>query len=378
LPVVNSFLRPRKILSQFAEVRLPLIGEENRSPGVESLTISLAGRFERFDDIGNTLVARHGLAWKPAKGLSIRGSYSESFRPPGLVDRDESSNAEGIFSFREPQNGSVSQVLVWAGHNRDLREESAKTWTLGLELTDPDATGAAVSMTYFSTRFFDRLSQPQLSSDLLTNPAWNHLILRSWTPEYRADVCQRSPQSASAGDCLTTPVAAIADIRTRNDAIVVTRGVDLMGRRDWHTSRGAVSFVLNASYIFEFSEAETAGASLENRVSTPHYPIDLRGRGSIEWERGEFQGSADLNFQNGYRDTLSLPQRTVSPWKTLDLNFSYRAASGSLQGSTLSLHVQNAFNKMAPFVNNPVGIGYDQENGDLTGRTVSISVQKNW
>jgi iron complex outermembrane receptor protein len=71
----------------------------------------------------------------------------------------------------------------------------------------------------------------------------------------------------------------------------------------------------------------------------------------------------------------------VSSWTTLDLNFSYaiaRHSGGPLSGTTFSLSAENVFDRKPPFLNNSVGVGYDQENGELTGRFLSLSVRKTW
>ncbi len=76
-----------------------------------------------------------------------------------------------------------------------------------------------------------------------------------------------------------------------------------------------------------------------------------------------------------------MPARNVSSWTTFDLNLAYTfgATPGSEAGkTTLTLGADNLFNRDPPFLNNPVGVGYDQENGDLTGRVVSLTIQRKW
>jgi hypothetical protein len=42
----------------------------------------------------------------------------------------------------------------------------------------------------------------------------------------------------------------------------------------------------------------------------------------------------------------------------------------------VALDLLKAFNQLPPFLNNSVGVGYDQENGDLTGRMARLTVHK--
>ncbi len=183
-------------------------------------------------------------------------------------------------------------------------------------------------------------------------------------------------------DCLDTPIAAIADVRQRNDAIVRTNGIDMLARYETASSLGKLTFSLNGTYILRFAEAAAANLPLVEHVSTQRYPINLKVRGSARWRRGAFDVSAYVNFLNSYEDVVSTPHRTVSSWTTFDLHASYTIGSrgnGLLGDTTFAFGADNLFDRDPPFLDNSAaGLGYDQENGDLTGRIVSLTVRKKW
>jgi iron complex outermembrane recepter protein len=139
---------------------------------------------------------------------------------------------------------------------------------------------------------------------------------------------------------------------------------------------------LNTTYLIRYAQSNTPTSPLDNIVSTQNNPVNLRARASAAWERRGLGVAGFVNFENSYRDTLSVPSRGVSPWTTIDLQLSYRAspdALGWLGNTQVALNVQNLFNVDPPFLNNAaVGIGYDQENADLYGRLVSLEVRKRW
>ena len=139
---------------------------------------------------------------------------------------------------------------------------------------------------------------------------------------------------------------------------------------------------MNGTYLFAYSQANTPSSPLTNIVSTQNNPINIRARGSASWTRRGFGVSTFVNFQNRYRDTLSVPNRGVSPWTTVDLQLTYETAGdtpGWLGHTQFVLNTQNLFDVNPPFLNNnAVGLGYDQENGDLYGRMVSFEVRKRW
>ena len=365
--------------SASAELAVPLFDEPNARPGLQSLRLSFAMRYERYFDIGADSAPRLGVEWTPVRDLMLRGTYAESFRPPGVMDLDESQNVYAFYPMYDPQKGAASNVLIWAGKSRDLQQQLARSWTAGFQITPARLEGAAFALTYFDTSFTNRLTQPALSADLLSNPNLAALITRDPTPELRADVCSRAPLAGSALPCLGVPVNAIADVRLRNDATTLTRGIDLLVSSAFDTAFGKFRLRLNGTYVLEFSEAQASYLPMQNLVNTPHYPVNLRLRGSAAWQSGSMEVSASTNFTNSYRDTISLPNRNVGSWTTVDLHASYRFASGDgglLDGTSIGVSIDNLFDRDPPFLNNSVGVGYDQENGDLLGRMVGISLRK--
>jgi iron complex outermembrane receptor protein len=118
---------------------------------------------------------------------------------------------------------------------------------------------------------------------------------------------------------------------------------------------------------------------LIEHVSTQNYPVNFKMRSSARWQRGSVDVSTTVNFANGYRDTFS--RRHVDSWTTIDLHAAYtfnRAKPDWAGDTTLSVGIDNLLDKNPPFLNNSVGIGYDQENGDLIGRMLSLTVRKTW
>jgi iron complex outermembrane receptor protein len=178
------------------------------------------------------------------------------------------------------------------------------------------------------------------------------------------------------------PVSAIIDLRLRNDAIVNTQGVDVLARYDLPTSVGRFNFSLNGTYLTNFEEAKTAHQPLVDTVGTQNHPLKLRMRGAVRWRFGAFDLSGYLNYYNDYVDTTVTPARNVSSWRTVDLHAAYTLKphdAGWLGDTTFALGADNIFDRDPPFLNNAAAaIGYDQENGDLTGRMVSFTVRKQW
>ncbi len=83
--VVNSSPTPdnkgaRRVDSLFSEFAVPI---------ASNIEMQAALRYERFSDVGDTVVAKLAAGWQISEPLSIRASWSESFRVPNLVTVNE-------------------------------------------------------------------------------------------------------------------------------------------------------------------------------------------------------------------------------------------------------------------------------------------------
>jgi len=378
----------RRVSAAFAEVVAPIVSGDNRLRGVESLQLSLAGRYDDYSDFGSTLNPRLGLEWSPVKGISVHGTWGKSFRAPNLSDVDERNNATSLISLLpDPQSPSgTSPVLFWLGGNSDLTAETADTWSLGVRWDAPSSLGPTVDLSYFDLRFKDRVRAIPGTDAFLYDPVrFAGLVTRSPTSDQRAEVCRRGNFlgnfSSAAGDCLTAPVVAIVDQRFNNTSISTTRGLDLRGSLDIDSDWGLFEAVASISYVLDFSEAQsptTASVSYLDRVGNQ---LRFRMRDGISWSKEGFGATASVNYAGGYTDTISAPHRDVGSWTTIDLQLRYEVvpmSSSWLAGCSIFLSAQNLFDTAPPFVNYNAGLGYDIENADLLNRLVSIRVKKIW
>jgi outer membrane receptor protein involved in Fe transport len=78
----------------------------------------------------------------------------------------------------------------------------------------------------------------------------------------------------------------------------------------------------------------------------------------------------------------STPQRNVDSWTTVDASLGYEMRNPhwlGLKSMDFELSALNVFNHNPPFLDNWYEkIGYDEENGDLVGRNVSVTVRARW
>ena len=372
----------RHIASGFGDLRIPLLGTDNAVPLVQHLDLSLGARYEHYSDVGGATSPRFGLSWSPSAHFNLRGTLTRSFRPPNLPDLVPQNSFSTLVALPDPASpAGVTTVLARFGTNPDLRPERARTWTAGADYQPPEVPWLTLSLTYFDIRYEGRIEEARLTPDVLFNPLYSWLVNRNATAAQIEAVCAQSVYLGPPGTCDRSGAGVILDNRLLNIALLQSHGLDLIGKYSLGGPVGRWELGIDGTYLFEYSQASLPGAPLVELVSTQNNPIDLRVRGTAAWTHRGLGVAAIVNFANHYRDTLSVPERRVDSWTTLDLQFSYETGAqarewlGHLQ---FTLSAQNLFDTEPPFLNNPVGVGYDQENADLYGRIVSLDIRKRW
>src|SRR5262249_51232468 len=145
----------------------------NGRRGLRRLALSLGSRYESYSDFGSEITPRYGLEWSPAHGVTVRGSWARAFRPPTLMDKNESNNAAAFTFLPDPAAPrGVVPVLLRGGNNADLKPETARSWTAGLDLKPVWAPRTSFAVTYFDIHFNDRINFPTFSANLLANPLY--------------------------------------------------------------------------------------------------------------------------------------------------------------------------------------------------------------
>ena len=151
----------RNVSAAFAELAFPLLAPHASGPDVPKLELSVAGRYDDYDDVGSTFNPRVGLSWLPFTALRVRGTWGTSFRAPPfyLSDEDIRLPAVSTTTLADPASPTGrTQALLTRGVSPDLTEETAEVWTAGLEITP--INDLSVSLTYFDISYEDRIQTP--------------------------------------------------------------------------------------------------------------------------------------------------------------------------------------------------------------------------
>ena len=136
---------------------IPVFGRANRRPLFEVFEISVAGRYEKFSDFGDTVKPKYGAAWRPHRNLLFRGSYTESFRAPNLVQTNTSPLQRSVSGVSDPYRSEVTRLItdgstsrtVFRQGNASLEPEETKVSSIGIVLEVPKLKGLTITVDWW-------------------------------------------------------------------------------------------------------------------------------------------------------------------------------------------------------------------------------------
>ena len=351
----------------------------------EHIELSVAGRYEHYSDFGSTTNPKIGIRWTPWKGVKLRASWGTSFRAPDLPDLNTSQNSAGLIELPDPKSRTgQSLVLYEEGNSPNLHQEKASTWTAGLDLAPPGIPGLQTSLTYYSIDYRDQIAQPAVSNpdDILEEESlWGEVIQRNPSPATVMAICNGPRFFGTSSACQNTPPAAIVDIRLRNLSRTIAKGIDLNLNQEFADRLGVFRWSAQGAYILTFDQAVSDNAPATSVANTVNYPLKLEARATLSWRERRLylpglSCTLAANFTGAYLDNLSVPDRRVASYSTVDAQLGYSTGAGHrwFENTEFALSATNLFNANPPFVNNP--IGFDQPNTPPIARLVTVSLKK--
>jgi iron complex outermembrane receptor protein len=141
----------RDISSFYTEFSIPIVGPQMKVPGIYSLELNLAGRYDHYQGVSeDAKVPKVTLRYQPMPDLTLRSTFSNSFVAPNLFQTN--GPAGSGFSPTITFNGVVQdQAQVSGGSNPDLVPSTAQAITAGLVYSPKFVPGLTISADYFRT-----------------------------------------------------------------------------------------------------------------------------------------------------------------------------------------------------------------------------------
>ncbi|HWT52439.1 MAG TPA: TonB-dependent receptor [Caulobacter sp.] len=402
----------RTVKSLFAELYVPIVGAANALPLVQSLAVDVAARYDHYSDFGGTTNPKVGLTWAVNDALSFRGSAGKSFRAPTLTDKSPvvfSAELVGVPTANNSGDGNIgalfpgyTSALVHLGNNPELRPETADTLSVGFDLTPPALRGLKISATYYRIDYQNQISSP--NRDLYLASAANRAAFAKYiTPIHNPATCvagNPATYDPVLRDYLASRVAdyvvpvtgtycqvnVILDARKTNLASTVQDGVDVQANYLFENAAGRWIVGGSLTKILHNKVQASPNVAEDDRLDELYYPISLRGRANLGWNKGPWSANLFVNYTGHYTNSLPLTvagtvigKTRVPSWTTFDVGLTYRVPDTMgpvwLKGVRVSLNLQNATDKDPPVVLT-AGSAFDGNVHNVLGRSWSLQVSK--
>lgn len=372
----------RTVRSLYGEIVVPLLDADDAFPG--KLSVTAAGRYEDYSDVGDTANPKFGIEWAPVKGVTLRASYGRSFRAPFFDELVGTANAlyETIVlpDPRSPTGQTV--VLGLFGFRPDLGPEKAATWTAGIDLEPRALPGTKLSLTWFDINYRDRIATASfdLFNFLVRRDIYASIVDDNPDPETIADYFA-GPNFSNPLGVAPDDIKAIVDGRTFNLSRSRVQGIDFDIGYTRPIGEGSIGLSLGGTRLLKIDSQVTSAASAVDVLGTLGNPVKLRLRGRAGFTAGAFDGGLGFHHVAGYRNLTVAPAEQVKPWTTFDLQLGARIGETNGRSIRLSLSVNNMFDKAPPYVQFRTGVsafGYDPEQASAVGRTIALQAVIGW
>jgi iron complex outermembrane receptor protein len=336
-------------------------GMEFKFPLFETLTASLAARFDQYDDItevGDAFTWNAGLEWRPLDVLLVRGSYATSFRAPDMhfvfadqsgffsTVRDEYACRRDGFAFNAPQCAGPNYTYTAFGvrqGNPQLEEETGKSWTAGFVWDIVD--NLSLSIDYYnielegvvgdisSAYILENEANCLLGTDRQGNP----VDTNSAFCQFVIGSVERTVGGPDDGDIEQVTRGPI------NRSFLGTDGIDAAIAYKLETERmGDFNFNLQWSHVLGQEFAEFEGEDIEDyRDDMTNFDFRSRMRGSVTWRPNDEWTATLFAFRYGSLPNWEETGR-IAPYIIYNTNVSWKATE-KLEVSLIVNNIRNTF-----------------------------------
>jgi len=261
----SNLFGQRNATSYFAELRVPLL---------KQVEVGIAARHEDYSDFGTATKPKYSIAVRPTRWALVRGSYSEGFRAPALIQlfSTQSVSFQGAAVIdtlrRNPANPAqqavVTSLRTVRGGNPNLAPETSRSYYGGfmIEPTGGPLKNLSFSVDWSNIYIYDRIATPSIAVSVRENDP---------------NVVIRSP--ATAQDTALNQPGEMQEIRLtfQNLARRTTEGLDFGVNYRLKSERlGRLDLEWRGSWLYKYvTQSARTKAPIENRGSTQPARVEV-------------------------------------------------------------------------------------------------------
>lgn len=221
-----------------------------------AILLQLSGRYENYDDFGDSLTGKAAVHWEIMPNLALRGSISNSFRAPALSQENFQFGTTSfgpastlVTSIHLPVNNPIARALG----AKKLKEETSTNYSVGFTAQAMDHVSLAVD--FFRIDVDDRITRSERFDDPVIEP----FILS------------------------TFGIPGIESVTFMTNAVnTKTRGVDVVANYDQEIFNGTFNFSAGFNYSKTSIRSIAATPAQLIAIGVTKQIIGLEERNTIE------------------------------------------------------------------------------------------------
>lgn len=373
----------------YVEVAVPLLQD---SVIADSLYLNVAARVSDYDLFGRDTNYKVGLDWQVNHSLKLRGTYATAFRIPNIpelfggLSEGNLTTTDPCSKWSSPSSDPVvrancqaagvpvnyvqpgNSILTTTGGNSQLRPEDATSITAGVVWTPEFLSGLTLTADYYNIRIKNAIQRIAGSTKLSTcynTPGLAH-------PFCSSSNFTRNPRTGEVDFLSSQPVNAA------NERVT---GIDLGALYEFALAGFNASVSADVSYLHRYDVRPYAGANVIEYAGKI-----TGGRGSYaKWRaltalnvsRDAWSGSWSAQYI-GRADDISATRGAIGDHAPSVLYHNLQAKYSVNKALDLTLGLDNALNKKAPFIQSYTDANTDTMTYDLLGRRWYARIGYRW
>lgn len=415
----------RYVYAVYAEFLIPVISPAAGIPLVQALNVNVSGRYDKYNDVGDTENPKVGVDWQIVDGLKARGSYSTSFVAPALTSTGGLAGltTESAVTYGSGTGGPATVPAGYAnngGGNSTLpagfcaagctignaanqgvtvsgpggafvKPETGTAYSFGFDFNGGriwDAlNGLTANVTYWQDKLVGAITSPVMTLDTQIAALNKNLIIAPSDAQIAAAYNSGVRVSAIPSG----PITFLQYYTQQNAFNLWANGIDFsinyafVPNDNW----GTFDIGLDGSQKLRFSQqgGGFGGAIVDNlnkNANTTFSSLAFLGRATFGWQLDPISATMFVNYTESYRQpTTSVPFTAAGYYKvpasvTVDMTLSYNLPDllPYMGGTQAYVSAHNIFNQAPPPYN--VAAGYDSSDASPLGRLVLVGLRKKW
>jgi iron complex outermembrane recepter protein len=295
----------------FAEINLPVLKD---APAADLLSFGAAFRASDYSTVGSTNSWKVDAVYAPVESVTIRGTYAQAVRAPNIAELFSPETTDFNFivdpcDINELNNGTgtraanCAELLQGLGidpttflpsntpqatlftegtfsGNRELSEETAKTWTAGVVLRPEFTPGLTMALDWYDIEISDAINTPEA--------------------EELAELCVDQPTLGNPfcpGITRDPDTGYIVGFSVQPDNVASFRTAGLDMTFDYAVTTGAGDFrvQLVGGYLDRLEFVATPGADVDNDLEEEYFP-KFSATLDATWSRGPLTLAYGINW----------------------------------------------------------------------------------